>query len=333
MRLATLDVQRHFSRRSTQLAAQLLFGAACAALMIFVRSAIDVAVNSAGPFALVYPAVLVAVLYGRWWGGLVALVSSFLWAWYFVLPPSGSFALLYKEEFPPVVVHGIAALTVLVLTEKFRRVVDTAMARRDAEITRRALLLQELEHRTKNNFSLVLSLLETQKREVADPVVKQALDLAASRIHSFARVYTNLAEREGESGSVDMRPYLREVVTHFSEGGFHERIKVLFRADDRSLAREVAVAIGLFTNEALTNCAKYAFADGRAGRVKVRFHCDAQQWELVVSDDGIGEGTASDERECSGLGSTLMSAFAKQARAEYTINTSGSGRVVRLTSV
>ena len=332
-RLATFDVSQQFSRPPSQLAAQLLFGAACAAMMILVRSAIDISVQTTGPFALVYPAVLVAVLYGRWRAGLVAYVISFTWAWYYVLPPSDAFTLESAPATPAVAINAMAALIVLVLAETFCQVVASAVEERDAEIKRRVVLLQELEHRTKNNFALVLSLLETQKREEADPKIQRALELTTARIHSFARVYGNLAQSEGTSGSVAMRPYLREVVTHFSDGGFHERIKVSFRASDCSLPREVAVALGLFTNEALTNCAKYAFAAGRDGHVRVHLCGDARQWELIVSDDGIGDCPVGEARGCTGRGTTLLGAFAQQAHAEYTIDTSDRGRVVRLASV
>ena len=278
-------------------------------------------------------AVLLAVLYGRLPGGLVALILSFTWVWYCGLPPHNSFGLKTQDDVFRTLNHGGAALVVLVLTEKFRRLVDKAVERRDAEIARRSLLLEELEHRTKNNFALVVSLLETQKRSESNPAIQRASEIATSRIHSFARAYTNLAESQGEGGAVSVRPYLREVVTHFSDGGFHESVKVSFHSDECSLAREVAVAIGLFTNEALTNCAKYAFADGRAGQVKVRFDCGAhQQWELVVADDGIGEPPAGEDRQQSGLGTKLMAAFAQQARAKYSIDTSERGRTVRLTS-
>lgn len=205
------------------------------------------------------------------------------------------------------------------------------MADRDAEIARRALLLRELEHRTKNNFALVVSLLNMQQRQQSDPQVIHALELATSRINSFARANANLAERQGEGGCVEMGPYLREVVTHFANGAFHAGIKVACKVTDCRLPREVAVGIGLFTNEALTNCAKYAFPDGSNGRVEVGFDCTGHGWVLVIEDDGVGEArAAAGSGDGTGLGNTLMRAFARQAQADYCLEASAAGRRLRL---
>ena len=327
-RLAKFDVSRRFARPEIQLAAQLAFGIACAGAMILLLTIISLWVRQPGPFALVYPTVLIATLYGRWRAGLIASVLSFVWTWYYILPLSGTFAFAAPSDAHRVALNAVSSLIVLVLAESFRRAVTTAVEERDGEIGRRTLLMRELDHRTKNNFALVVSLLELQKRRESDPQVGKALDLATSRIHSFARAYANLAESQGEGESVRMKPYIDEVVQRFSGGAFHDGIEVFVEAANCVLPREIAVAIGLFTNEALTNCAKYAFPDGRSGRVEVRLAGDAEKWELVIEDDGVGNG----DRTGTGLGTTLLKAFAQQAQAEYELEAASTGRRLRLVS-
>jgi hypothetical protein len=110
---------------------------------------IDIIAPTAGPFALVYPTVLLGTLYGHWRGGLVALVTSFGWAWYFVLPTSRSFHFAVLTDPSRVAINALCALIVLVFAETFRRAVDHAVADRDREIARGMMLLDEIEHRTK----------------------------------------------------------------------------------------------------------------------------------------------------------------------------------------
>lgn len=331
-RLAKFDVSRQFSRPAARAAVQLAFGTACAVAMIALRLLIDSRLPDASPFALVYPSVVVATLYGHWRAGVLAGVVTFIFAWYYFLPMPFSFAFDDPSGLSRTALSAASAAVVLVFAETFRHLVFTAVEERDAEIAQRAMLMQELEHRTKNNFALVVSLLETQRRDETDPRVLSALELATARVHSFARSYGNLGEGLTNAGCVAMKPYLSEVIERFIEGAFREGIEVSIAIADCRLPREMAVAIALFANEALTNCVKYAFPDARGGRVEVTFAGNAQSWHLIVADDGVGQSAQGDRDEEKGLGSRLMYAFAERAKATFEVEATRSGRRVRLTS-
>lgn len=328
-RLANFDVSRRLQSGWAQRVAQVVFGLGCTLAMIGLRSMFDVWAATAGPFALVYPTVLIATLYGHALAGGVAYLASFAYAWYYVLPTQASFTFEVPTDPSRVFINGLAVLVVLLLAETFRRAVNAAVADRDAEIARRELLRQELEHRTKNNFALAASLLELQKRRESDEKVAAALDQAIQRIHSFASAYANLAMTQGEGGMVGMASYLLEIVDRVTRGAFHDAVEVDVEVADCALPREVAVAIGLFVNEALTNSAKYAFPDGRAGQVKVRFGGDSENWTLAIGDDGVGHASGPVTAQ-GGVGARLLEAFAQQAQAQYEIEVGEEGRKLRL---
>jgi two-component sensor histidine kinase len=336
-RLAMFDVGREYTRPWARSLAQLVFGLLCAVLTIGVSLALNGTLR-AGPFALVYPTVLIATLYGRWRAGLVAGLLTFGWGWYVELPGFNSFRIETAIDRTRVVLNALSTLVTLLLAESFRRLVDMTIAERDAEVARSALLLQELDHRTKNNFALVVSLLGLQARDTDDPHVKEALDMATARVHSFARAHASLGDGRDEVGSVAMKPYLTEMTARFAQGAFRDNIDLSVEVADIRLSRDTAVAIALFANEALTNCSKYAFPDGRSGRVDVRFAGDAESWELVVADDGVGAAPSASRRPGadhggeSGLGTRLMNAFAERARARCEIERTSRGRRVRLIS-
>lgn len=331
-RLTKIDVSRQFSRPAARVCAQMAFGIACAVAMIVIHIIIDESLPEASPFALVFPAVTVATLYGHWRAGVTALVITFFYAWYFVLPVPHSFAFEDSSGPARVGLSAGSAVIVLVFAETFRHFVLSAMDERDEEIARRVMLMQELEHRTKNNFALVASLLEIQRRDADDERVRRALELAASRVHSFARAYAHLGEGRGEGGTVAMKPYLGDIVARFGESALRDGIEVVPDIADMRLPRETAVAIALFVNEALTNCVKYAFPDARSGQVEVSFVGDEEEWELLVADDGIGKPAAQDGAATTGLGNRLMCAFAERAKASFEIDISDSGRRVKLVS-
>lgn len=345
-RLANFDISSRFRTRRTKLVAQLLFGLACALGMIVLRSVVDLWAPTSGAFALVYPTVLLATLYGHWRAGLVAYAVSFVWAWYVILPAPYAFHFEVETDPSRVLINAIAAAIVLIFAETFRRAVEVAVAERDVEIERRGMLLAELEHRTKNNFALVASLLQIQKRREKNPAVSEALDQAVARVHTFASAYANLASSQGEGSHVLMHGYLNEVVGRLKEAAFTPETNVSLECAQCELPRQTAVAIALFVNEALTNCAKYAFPDGRQGSVHVNFEGSPDHWSVTVSDDGVGNGVGNgggngvnvgekegDDALPGGLGSNLMTAFARQAGAEFEHVDVATGHAVCMRSV
>ncbi|PEQ13013.1 hypothetical protein B2G71_09290 [Novosphingobium sp. PC22D] len=329
-RLAHFDVSRRVDATPWRLIVQIGFGVACGLAMIALRSVIDVWAPSAGPFALMYPAVLLATLYGHWQAGVVAWGLSFTWAWYVVLPFAQSFEFANPADLPRVSLNAIAALIVLVFAETFRAAVEAGRKQSEAEIDRRAVLLAEMEHRTKNNFALVASLLEIQKRREQSETVRLAFEDAIGRVRTFAEAYSHLAAEQGEGAQVEMRPYLERLVERVGSAAFPPNVTLHYAFADVSMPRETAVAIGLFTNEALTNCAKYAFPEGRGGNVHLALDVLETGWKLSIRDDGSGTASNGESGSTSGIGSNLLGAFAQQARAHHAVRASETGFAVEL---
>jgi two-component sensor histidine kinase len=294
--------------------------------MVVFRSVIDLVLPGAGPFALVYPTVMVATLYGAWRGGLAAYVLAFAWAWYVVLPNAWTFHFADPADAARVGFNAASALVVLLLAEAFRRAVERSRAELQRALARRATLLTELDHRTKNNFALVASVLEIQKRRQEAPGLREALDDAIGRVRAFAAAYSNLAHEQQEGAEVAMKPYLEQLLERVATASFHERVRVEHSIADMNLPRETGVGIGLFLNEAVSNAAKHAFGAGQSGSVRVTFAPAGNGWRLVVEDDG----GATALQPAGGLGSSLMAAFARQARAEHLVEIGERGYRQRL---
>lgn len=335
-RLAQYDVSRPFLSRPAKLAAQIVFGVLCALAMIGLRSILNIWAPQSGPFALVYPTVLLATLYGHWRAGVASLVIAFLWGWWWVLPEMYSFRFSDPSDPARVAINFVACLILIVFAEAFRLAARSTMEEIREAADRRLTLLSELEHRTKNNFALVASLIEIQKRSLSNPELEAPLDDAAMRVRTFADAYSNLAIEQEEGSEVAMKPYLEQLLDRIERAAFPENVKLYREIEDITLSREIGVAIGLYVNEALSNCAKYAFPEGAPGTVSVQFLCIGKDWSLVIEDDGMGaavEHKAEIGSTSSGLGSSLMQAFAAQARAEQQHGPQQRGYRVELRSV
>lgn len=316
-RLARFDISQNLRTPASRAAGQIVFGLVCAMAMIGLRSVIDVVAPTSGPFALVYPTVLIATLFGHWRGGVAALILSFFWAWYIVLETPYSFAFAQPSDPARVAINFLSCLVVVVFAEAFRRAVRTNSEWAERELARRQVLMADLEHRTKNNFQLVASLLSIQKARDPAPGLSAALDDAINRVRTFADAYATLKLDTIDDSDVEMDDYLARLARRVGEASLPPDVTLHVDVAPMSLPREKAVAIGLFVNEALSNCGKYAFFDGRGGSVTVTLAGDADNWALEVRDDGAGRHAVAASR--AGLGSDLFAAFASQAEAEHLV--------------
>lgn len=328
-RLAQFDVTSRYSRDLPRLLVQTLFGLACAGTFLIARMMVDEAAPGAGPFALIFPPILLATLFGHWRAGVVTFAVTFLWTWYAILPPPMSFRIDNLETGARIVLNGLSAVLVIFFAEAFRSAVRTAAEERDLQIERSEMLRLELEHRSKNNFQLMLSLIELQRRQETDGMAVKALELASRRLRSFTSAYSRLPIAESVGAKVPMRPYLSDLVVNVADAVFRQEVVVNCDIADIELPRETASALGLYTNEALTNCAKHADFETESGVVAVTLRGDAIAWSLTITDNGK---PTREPKHSDGHGAGLLLAFAKQAGAVHRIYMNGIGCTVRLES-
>ncbi|WP_162184753.1 histidine kinase dimerization/phosphoacceptor domain -containing protein [Sphingomonas hengshuiensis] len=161
-----------------------LLATTCAGVL---RFALDLLVPGAAVFPLIFPAAMIATLFAGWRAGATCGTISILFSWYYLFPIRGSF--LFENPAAAVSVGNVAVACAITVTlaEIFRRAVHRVARERDRELAERDLLLEEFEHRVKNNFALVASLLEMQRRRAGSGETAEALTTALSRIESIAR--------------------------------------------------------------------------------------------------------------------------------------------------
>jgi two-component sensor histidine kinase len=337
-RLVRYDVARRLGAPWTRFVARIGFGLLCSAAMLALILIIQIWTPLAGPYLFLFPVVVIATLYGQWPAGLTAMLSGLAAIGYFVLPASVPLSFAQSSFASRIATACLVSSILLILAEGFRQAAERHVTERDREVERGKMLLRELEHRTRNNFALVASLLDFQRRQSTEPEVRRALDLAISRVHTFADAYSQLGSAQSDMNDVEMQPYLSRLLERVSDALFGGEVRVESEIAGLALPSRKAVAIGLYVNEALTNCAKYAFPDGRGGTIRVTLSgSENGGWRLTVRDDGVGEITpkrpADGGNGSKGLGGVLFGALAAQAGAKHQITLSDEGCRLDLVSI
>jgi len=126
--LAKFDAVQRWSGKYPPMLVQLAFGIGCALVAIAIRSLIDLVAPAAGPYALLYPAVLISTLFGRWRAGFVTYVAWFLWTLLVLLPNASALGSARPDEVSRTIINGVTALVVLIFAELFRMAVRRATA-------------------------------------------------------------------------------------------------------------------------------------------------------------------------------------------------------------
>ncbi len=183
-------------------------------------------------------------------------------------------------------------------------------------------LMREIHHRVKNNLQVISSLLNMQQRSLSDPAARAAMSDTRQRITALALIYRALYQGP-DLKRVDLRPFLEELTAQLVAGEMLHGpgVRTELSVDALVIDPDRLAPLALFAVEAITNAQKHAFAK-RGGVLTVNFHVYGDEAELEISDDGQVEESALD---ASGVGRTLMTAFARQlrGRAELVRNPEG----------
>ncbi len=182
------------------------------------------------------------------------------------------------------------------------------------EIDQKELLIKEINHRVKNNFALVSSLLAIQQQNIEDKEVRDIFEEAQNRIQSIALVHKLLYNSENLA-HIDFSTYITSLVRQLRGGFEHKTGQITFDLNIQEVALDIAKAIpcGLIINELITNAFKHGLKDRETGVISVKMHSlDDSQVEFIVSNDGIPFPKEVDFRKTQTLGFQLVTSLVKQ---------------------
>ncbi len=207
---------------------------------------------------------------------------------------------------------GIAALLGLFAFSFYR---NAATRKRTNELlsvknAENELLLKEIHHRVKNNLEVVSSLLALQSAQVSDQNVKDAMLEGQNRVQSIGIVHQKLYQGKNLA-TVEMKDYFLNLSENILDTfGADERITIQCAMNQLELDIDTAVPLGLIVNEILTNALKYAFPEGRHGKIEIHLEKTKDHTlRLRIADDGIGK---SGTTKGTGFGSQLVALLTRQ---------------------
>lgn len=158
-------------------------------------------------------------------------------------------------------------------------------ARADAD--ERALLLRELDHRVRNNLSVIMGLVSMERNRRPPRPAAEALASLESRLRSFITVHEAL--RRQNYRAVPVREIAERLAQRLRNSMAEDgRVRLEFEGDAPALNERQGFSLALAMNELITNALEHAFPDGRSGVVRIRVAEVDGEICVEISDDGIG---------------------------------------------
>lgn len=285
------------------------------------------------PYLTFFPAVIITAFFFGLRPGILAAVLGFLAAWYWFIPPAGSFNLdfntvvalafyVFIVTVDVMLVHWMQSANCDLLIER-RRTLELA--------ENREMLFRELQHRVGNNLQMVSSLISLQKRKLTDDSAKAALDEASRRLGLVGRIHRQLYDPAGSQ--LSLAAYIDQISRDVIAASGRDNLTYAFDAQsDPALPADKAIPTALVVAEALNNAIEHGFGAGNGGHVIVTVAPAEEGVSVTIADDGKGLPDGFDLEASDSLGLRIARTLAQSLGGRFSMMAApvGRGTVARL---
>lgn len=196
-----------------------------------------------------------------------------------------------------------------------------------ARLVQADTMLQEQNHRVRNYFQMILSLISLRSLKAPDEAQRVEFKEVMDRVAAISLAHDLLSVESGES-TAEVAAYLAALCENL-ERSQDNGPKIARELENRPMRSDHIVPLGLILNELLTNCIKYVGASQREPLVAVRFQVNpaTQEATLTVQDNGPGMG----EKRKGSKGFSFVNMLTQQLSGRLEIDSSTAGTKVSVT--
>lgn len=176
-------------------------------------------------------------------------------------------------------------------------------------------------------MQVIVSILNLQLSTITDDAIRRILRDSQARIKTMALVHEKLYETTDFS-NIDLIDYIKnlfEFLTSIYKSP-NENIQCKISGKSYKVSIDTIIAIGLITNEIITNSFKYAFEPGTKGQIEISLtKTDDKSLIYSIKDNGKGFPEGFDYRTAKSLGLQLVSILTEQINGTLNVKSSPKG--------
>lgn len=256
------------------------------------------------PFGTFFPAVLVTALLAGTPAAIAVIMASVFVVWWTFLPPPYQFNPIGAKDIANITLFIISSGLIIVVAQLYRTTLQQ-LQNRNSE---RELLMRELEHRGRNTYAIVETIVRNTLAADRDKA-----DIIAARVRAVSSA--NDLVNWSNTRTVSL---LRLLALVF--GANAERISV--SGADVELSPAATRTLSLVFHELLINAMKYGALSNPSGSIAIHWVSGAERVALTWVESGGPEVSRPDR---TGFGTTVMtrSLAALSGDIDFAFNLSG----------
>jgi PAS domain S-box-containing protein len=184
-------------------------------------------------------------------------------------------------------------------------------------------LLREIHNRVKNNFAILISLMNMQRDQSTNPELSISLTDLQLRVKTMSLVHEQLYQTQ-EISAIPFDNYLHHLAVIIASSFNNSRISLQTEIHPCNVSIEMALPLGLIINELITNAYKYAFPEDRTGEIWVRLLPEKDdKFCIMISDNGIGLPAGFSMNSTQTMGSQIIGILVEQIEATIEVTSNG----------
>lgn len=184
-------------------------------------------------------------------------------------------------------------------------------------------LLKELQHRVKNSFSMITSMIMLLENKDTSTETRAVLSEIELRVRAVSEMYDLLYLTDTVT-EVQLDKYLNKLIVSLPH--VPDTITLTSTLDIITMPTKGAIPIGIIVTELLTNCFKHAFPGNRKGSINYLLKKTPTGAYIEISDDGIGLPENFDISTVDSLGLILVHSLSEQINGNLTITNDNGTR-------
>lgn len=208
---------------------------------------------------------------------------------------------------------ALEVVTILRLSWLNEKEINESLIRTNEELKQsneeKTVMLQEIHHRVKNNFQVVISLIKLQTESIKDPSTIAIFRELRMRLISIARMH-EMMYLSDKINKIDFKSYVQELSEMvLSNTETKNKVQLDVNTNVDHLSAEGVVPLALILNELITNSIKHAFQNSSDNKIEITFtRAKDGNYSLEYMDNGTWKESGSS----NGFGLELITLLAEQ---------------------
>lgn len=209
---------------------------------------------------------------------------------------------------------------------------ETAIIAETSRLMGSSVLLQESNHRIKNNLQMIISLISIQQihiRSTPDVRIDDVLDSIILRVQNIASVHELLTSRRGIShNEVNMNQLISNDLQVYA----YRTISIQLSCSELFVPLTKATAISMVINELVMNAIKYAFPEPHSeNRIRIDCRLSDDSLCMEIEDNGCGLPAGVDFETSTSIGFSIIQTIVRNdLHGKISIRNTGSGTLASL---